>query len=500
MIDSQGFVHRSVLEEKQLLALLDDFETHPEWLNYLHRKPCFVSVFIQAIQLGKLAQIERIYQKLSTEDQKHLAEKCNSSVLFFTPLLPSSVAEYLIENPKTAFAKQVSKNVCEQILLANDFQRFFSLVHSPIVFEHARLRTLFRAIPDEKIIDALTAIEIFVETQKPKKQKLIFEMLQAIGKILVDSKDDELVRKANQISGIADSKLILNTVAFRRAYIQGAFGQVNDLLQTNVEMYPLEEKSIYGDHSIRDYSFSYTPENYKEGIKLLERTEPSDFLDCVFMDLINSAAKCQSREMFLETLASLKDERLKKRFKALSDHFLSQETLTFIAESLKEKELSEKKLKKWLGLLINKVNSEKLFLIINEILEKIEKNENSDFIYDLFRIAKFSYLHELEKYSLKYSATILGKKIHCQKLKKDLESLLLEKSFKNFSADYLLKKRQFLKTWKIATKDLDLSDPIKLYQEWILPVFESAFDRTEIDEILNDILPEIPSLEAYKLP
>lgn len=468
-------IPRTPLDEKEVQDLLNLFESHPEWLDYIDEKPCLLTVLIQAIQLGKIEQVERIYQKLPEKDQKQFITFCNDKDVFFPPKLPESVKEYILGHPDSPFGAILSTSLCLKALHHKQFPEFLKLAHALSSHTSSKMGKFLAhlEIPAEQILDTLFTLRLLSEGV-PGTGPYSHEIFSCIGRSLLKQEDTDLLEQIRELN-IPELIPILNQVDLFHLYPKGRFKQIDALLQRH------NTKMV--SPALLKMHFPFDLENYQEGIALMEKVKDPSFYFIIFRDLLKSAYQHRSKEILHSTVAS--HYQIDESSDLIS---LGYDTLFFIAQSLLPV------LKRWkkniIKALIHCIDSKEAFEETSQLLESLQLKYP-------FR----SGLIPLYKYLDPLNTTFLAKAVRIQRCSYFFTELIYSviKYLNGEECNYLRNRKQFLNVWRSICNNSNLSDPDTVYNDWIKPVFQREVRMIGFSAVILDLLKDTPSPETFRL-
>lgn len=459
---------------EELQIILNRLIENPSMLRNLTQRPHIRTILLQAIQAGQIDQVHQIYELLLPEDADILLSDCQSKN-FFPNLSPA--LETYVQQSDSPLAKILFIKVCLNALHRRDFSTFLKLIqHSKYLDFLVVMRLLEeeKEISEEEMLNILPMLEEF-NAKSNFTEKILFSLI--VTSLLKYPADHPVFEQVKKLT-FKPFPSTLYTLEIGWLYQSGNFEQIHALQPTDFE----QVKRKYLSH----FNYSFTPENSAEMIENITKFNELPVLQKqLFRDLLMGAFQHKSEEMgmkILEQYASIK--------KSTEDSwsFVSPECCNFILHILlKEpnKWLARNVLQSLLLYKLTRINSDQSFNEMNSVLQVIDELGYHDLIDALFRERFYIGIHLIEKFQTSY----LSQKYAVEALSYHVMNWIHEAPLyhSGLSTDYLNHRRGFLKTWPLALKDLNSSDPEVLYEKIIQPVFENVMISQDchLQEILT---------------
>ncbi len=474
------------LYENEVQDLLDLFENTIQRLRFLNRKPCFINVLAQAVQLGKIRQVERIFRQLSTEDQNRFCQFCASEACgFFIPALPKTIKNYLLEDEGSRLTSVLSTYYCKKAWQSGKFSDFFNIADAlePLRSLDVFVQASIASMPWEEILEILTAMESYPEQDSIPYSASVFS---GIEELLLESGNKNLIDQARKFN-IRNLEPILDTITLGNHYKEGNLEQIQTL-----GLHRREEIRCV----LRGMHFFFSLENYKLGLQLLSETASFHFGWVLGNDLLKSGCKLNSEEIVLSVLASFTESLCCKQ--PWADWYgLEFNEKLFILKTLSaQKNQKENKLLKLIATNVLFWANAKDFEAVCKVFEAVDP----ELIASITNEGIFTNFDEIIHISNQSSlAKFLGKRL-CLRY---LSNMNRDKGLLSRVEVYQEEERpRFLTGWYFTAQDFDPTDQKSFYQNAVKPLFEHLFDPDYYGphslEVVLDLLKDIPSAEVFR--
>ena len=466
------------LTEQELNHTLQLLLQNPQILTRLGQRPHIENILLQAIQQAKFGELASIYQQMAPEDQQRFCRKCNEFNGFvWAPIL--SIAEaHLTQYPDTPYLGIACTELCQRAIQEHDFVKFLQLVNRSDNFYYSKIEnSLCRVeIEEEKIPAILDYLEELELQQRDQKVAFIDTMLNRIERslrVIPLSIYKDRVFKSERINNL------LNRVHLSHLYRDGKFQEIEVLLSECVANVRVE---------LDPYPFSL--HNWQQGISLLKNPR-CPFKDALLKDLLISSYTHDSPEILLDALRIYDCE---PDFYIYYTYPFNQLQF-FIKHLSNEKEWMENGiLNSVLQALLYSIDSPESFAEANKICEGLSDAAIRKLFQNLMT-------RKINKYLEKYPETFLGKNLLMIKLKEEFSQLWIQAAIEETleHPSYIKQRRQLLEILELFSSSIDFSDPLIVYQQLILPIFNRPHYLTESDKknlyeaLLFDLLKQMPS-------
>jgi hypothetical protein len=477
-----------LIEKAELQNLLNLFENSPERLHFLGQKPHCLALITQAIKMGMIEQVDRIYQKLPQKEQEEILTACREKEVFSYPVLPRAVYDYILQQPDSALSKCLSKWVCLDALRNGQRLEFLNVIDAMKVSEpdlagnlHTNeLHDFHAGIPQEEILPILSLLDSYFQTVKTNYPSRILEsLISSIGKSLLKHKDTQLAAEYH----IPEWKEFLDFVHLYRLYQNGEFKE-------------LSSKQKATPYSIEAH-FQFDNENYKNGLDLLKKIFPASFLFILFQDLVTFAFQQGDVKAALEVLHCYG----RNPFSQCADYCwrLDYSLFLFMAQGLVKEEARE--------------DEKNVFMVIKYLIDNCDSKERFEQISGIIESLCLQYpsignrltetrTHKVRDYIGASAQGFLAKATRKDKCGHAFMELVNDWGYRDGEtfSNYRKECNTFLSNWKLLVQNEDLSDWRRAYRDFIQPIFGMHVygNRSHIDAL--GLLKSMSFAENVRLP
>jgi hypothetical protein len=468
----------------------------PQALTRLYTRPCLNKVLLQAVQAGKFAEIDFLYQHMNEEDRNAFHVLRQDHHFVWSLLLPK-VEDYLIQNPTTSYLRIAVIELYTMAIRERNFEKFFSLykILNIDLVDLNKLCDLIGAtqLPVTQIWNTL----VFLEEDQGKK--ISGALLICVARTLLSEESFDRMEIFSNSAKFDQPAIrtMLNTVQVSLHYRQGEFGTILQLFDN-----PLFDIS---NNYLKLHGYSFSLNNLHIGIRMLQKsTLPKSFKQQLVGQLLINSHKNQSKEMALSVVDADYLASDASDFESIL-RYLSFDTILFTCHALIQNAHLLHRDETWRNRILHPVleelvtridlDIEKSFLEVNELIEQIAQT-HPEWISAFFTKERFFY-DRLEKFLEAYPKTLLSKRSILQQLPQILDDAYIKHRRTRTLTDppYINQRTRFLKLWKLVSPQFDSSNLKCFYQEMIKPIFGNPtfLSRPNYREILNDFLPHLTS-------
>jgi hypothetical protein len=269
------------IHQDEVERLLDLFEKDPKKLHFLKEKPHCRAVFMRAIQLGHIEQVQKIAYMLPKEDLNQILNLFSIHKGFFIPTLPTAyIKQFIAIDPKSAIAEHLSLMLCLKAFSEAKVSEVIEIakITRPYCMFKVMLKYLILHSSEDEIIKMLSSIK---DVNKKLTATGEWFLIEQILHYLIEKEDINLIEKVEKLN---DPKLnkYLESTKFVIYYNQRNLEEVKNLSIIN--------KSL--ENLLKGFSL----DEAKEMLDLLMKTENnSSYFACVaYRHTIDALVKAEA--------------------------------------------------------------------------------------------------------------------------------------------------------------------------------------------------------------
>jgi hypothetical protein len=454
----------------------------PQALTRLYTRPCLNKVLLQAVQAGKFAEIDFLYQHMNEEDRNAFHVLCQDHHFVWSLLLPKA-ERYLIQHPNTPYLQKAVVKLYKLAIREQNFEKFLFLYNN-LKNNSVNLTGVSDLIFATKIpIDQVDKLLVFL-TEEQEQNAIFRVLLGCIANTLRNFGNIEEIASLSVKFNKPSIKAVLNTSQIALLYRQGEFEKIFHLFAN--PQFEINEYLLKLD------SYFFSSQTLPTGIRMLQEPRlPCNFCQQVLGHMLLSSFKHQSTQMLLAVMnASYPISDFESVF-----HVASFDVIHFALFVLtqNEKWIENGLLHSALKALLVKINTETSFQQTHELIETIAQT------YPKWISAFFTKEHipfGLEEFLDKYPTTRLSQQFMLQNLPKIAEEACIQTTLYTLTdPTYVVQRTRFLKFWKLVSPQFASSNLKRFYQEVVKPIFgaHSLLSEPKYRETLNDFLPHLAS-------